>query len=423
MLERLLIVCHFAATRWLPAPGPRRRGRRLRRFLSRVRRESPFYRNLEGEIPILTKAEFLDHFSALNRHGITLEEATSAALTAERERDFRPVLPGGVSVGLSSGTSGTRHVFLVGRAERCRWAGQMLARMLEPASLRQILNPFAPPLRLAFFLRASSNLYTTLASRRVKFDYYDLTRPFAGLLDSLAAAPPDVLIAPATVLAGIAKARPRVRPRQVISVAEVLDTRDRAAVEAYFQVRVAEIYQATEGFLGCSCRHGRIHLNEETLHIEPLWIDGKRERFHPVVTDFTRSTQWFVRHRLTDILRIDPAPCPCGRKTTGLLAIEGRAEEVLWLRDGNGGLGPVFPDVVRQALYALATPPEHYRLEQHGNQWEVRMSGGDAGEIRSALHGLSQRLALVPPEISFLPWTDQPASEKQKRIRCLSRPE
>jgi putative adenylate-forming enzyme len=423
MLDRLLILWHFAVTRWLPAPGPRARERRLRRFLAKVRRESPFYRGLEGEWPILTKSKFLDHFGDLNRHRFSLEEATAVALRAERERDFRPGLAGGVTVGLSSGTSGTRHVFLVGRSERCRWAGQMLARTLAPKSLRQILHPFAPPLRLSFFLRASSNLYTTLASRRVAFDYYDLTRPFTDLMRELAASPPDVLIAPATVLAEIARARPAISPRQILSVAEVLDTRDRALVEAAFGVPVAEIYQATEGFLGCSCRAGRIHLNEETLRIEPLWIDETYERFHPVITDFSRTTQWFVRHRLNDVLRLDPTPCPCGRKTTSLLAIEGRAEEVLWLPDGKGGLATVFPDTVRQAIYSLAVTPDRYRIEQHGLRWEVRMSGGDATEIRASLERLVDGLALTKPEIVFLPWTEQPAAEKQKRIRCLAKPE
>ncbi len=422
MSDRLLILWHFARTRWIPGPGLGARERKRLRFLDRVRRDSPFYRK-RGDFPILTKPEFLEHFEELNRHGFTLEEATKVALRAERERDFRPELPGGVTVGLSSGTSGTRHVFLVGRPERCRWAGEMFARTLATDSLRQILNPFARPLRLAFFLRASSNLYTTLASRRVTFDYYDLTRPFADLMGDLVAAPPDVLIAPATVLAEIARAAPPVRPRQVISVAEVLDARDRALVEDWGSVRVQEIYQATEGFLGATCAAGRMHLNEETLHIEPLWIDEGHERFHPVITDFSRTTQWFVRHRLNDVLVLDPTPCPCGRRTTTLRAIEGRAEEVLWLPGREGGLRPVFPEVVRQAIYALEEPPLRYRIEQHGMIWEIRLQGGDAELVRSAILAIAGRNGFVEPEVDFLPWIDQPAAEKQKRIRCLAKPE
>ena len=407
MRDRLLILWHLLATRWLPAPGDRQG--RLRRFLA----DAPDFPDM------MTKSRFLEHFTALNRHGITLEQATEVALRAERERDFKPELAGGITVGFSSGTSGTRHVFLAGREDRCRWAGQILARMLDTSSFWQIFKFFGKPLRIAFFLRANSNLYTTLSSRRVRFDYYDLTRPFADLVSELDQAVPDVLVAPATVLAELAK-RVQVRPKQIISVAEVLDAKDRAAIESAFGLRVAEIYQAAEGFLGSTCLKGRMHLNEESLHIEPLWIDEGHERFYPIITDFSRRTQWIVRYRLDDILRLDPTPCPCGRDTMTLLGIEGRAEEVLWLHDERGVLSPVFPDVLRQALYLQKL--ELYRLEQTGVRWEIRLRNGDERAVQSALEDLVDGLRLQRPEFRFLPWTDQPCSEKQKRIRCVSKP-
>ena len=407
VIERLLILWHFIVTRWLPAP--RDREARLRRFLATAPRFAD----------VMTKSLYLEHFAELNRHGITLEQATAVALRAESERDFKPELPGGITAGFSSGTSGRRQVFLVGREDRCRWAGQMLARMLSTRSLLQICNIFAPPLRIAFFLRASSNLYTTLSSLRVKFDYFDLTQPFDELVTRLEGFRPHVLVAPATVLAELAR-RARVRPRQVISVAEVLDAKDRTAIEAAFAVPVAQIYQAAEGFLGCTCSQGRMHLNEESLHIEPEWLDEAHERFHPLITDFSRQTQWFVRHRLDDILRPDPTPCPCGRKTMTLHAIEGRAEEVLWLRDGRGDLSPVFPDVLRQALYTR--PVERYRIEQHDLCWQVQLLHGDEKAVQAALEALVDGLQLARPEFRFLPWTEQPPSEKQKRVRCIHRP-
>lgn len=430
MIERFLILWHFAVTRWMPKPPCREKllasqQRKLRRFLTTLTRECAFYRGLPpepGAMPVMEKETYLANFTVLNRHGVTLEQASEAALRAERERDFRPQLPGGLTVGLSSGTSGNRHVFLVSRADRCRWAGQSLARLLSAESLRQVLNPFAPPLRIAFFLRASSNLYTTLSSRRVRFRYFDLTRPFDDLLDELAEFSPDVLIAPATVLAEMARRDLRCRPRQVISVAEVLDARDRQEIERAFHVRVAEVYQAAEGFLGSSCEAGRIHLHEDALHIEPAWLDDRHDRFQPVVTDFSRGAQWFVRYRMEDVLRADPTPCPCGRATLSLQAIEGRTGEVLWLPDFHGVLSPVFPDVLRQALYAIPDPPRNYRIEQHGGCWEIRLLDGDPELVRAAIGRLAEGLMLEKPRLDFLPWTDPPRSEKQKRIRCLAKP-
>lgn len=435
MSEPLLILWHFIRTRWLPQWPARWR---LRRFLRQAVRQCPHYQELEAprleNFPLMAKRNFLAHFADLNRHHITLEEATATALRAESERDFQPQLPGGVTVGLSSGTSGTRHVFLVGRADRCRWAGQIFARMLSRESLRQLITLWRPPLRIAFFLRASSNLYTTLRGRRVQFEYYDLTRPFADLLKELAQQQPHILVAPATVLAEIAKHHIRHSSfglrhsclLQVISVAEVLDARDRALIEQAFSLPVGQIYQATEGFLGATCAHGRIHLNEDSLHIERRWVDEKRDRFQPIITDFSRQTQWFIRHHLTDILRPATTPCLCGASATSLEGIEGRAEEILWSRDTTSGTPqPVFPDVLRQALYSLPQPPEHYRIEQHRDDWLVQVQPFHAAlekETHEALTRLHERLRLTPPTFRFLPWTEQPPGEKQKRLRCITPP-
>lgn len=378
-------------------------------------------------LPLFSKADFQTRFSELNPARIPLEQASTVARQAEQSRDFRPELPGGISAGLSSGTSGRPQVFLVDRADRCRWAGRILGRMISGESLRRVLNPFAAPLRIAFLLRAGGNLYDTLGSRRVDFRHGDLTRPFPDLLTEIAAWHPHVLVAPATVLAEIAReARqrwPDLRPSQVISVAEVLDPRDRRLIEKAFGVRVAEVYQAAEGLLGTSCAAGRVHLHESDLHIEPEWIDDRR--FHPIITDFSRRAQWFVRHRSTDILRIAETPCPCGDPSLALEAIDGRAEETLWQPDRSGQLAPLFPDVIRQAIYAMPSPPRRYRIEQSGMQWTLRIdpdSAADRSAFTSALGHMLQRLALTPPEFHFLPWIDQAPSEKQKRLRCLARP-
>ena len=399
--------------------------RKLRKFIAKLVSCSPFYQRFEPDIksfPVMNKASFLHNFADLNQSGVALETATELALRAERERNFSPVIAGGITVGLSSGTSGKRHVFLVSRADRCRWAGQMLGRMLTRASLLRVINPFAKPLKIAFFLRANSNLYTTLASSRVDFAYYDLTKSFHGLVEEVTRQQPHLLVAPATVLAELARARVSIRPQQVISVAEVLDDRDRAQIEEAFGIRVAEIYQAAEGFLGCSCEHGRVHLNEDSLHVEPLWLDEERSRFHPIITDFSRSAQWFVRYQLDDILRVNPVACPCGRATTSLYAVEGRVSEVLWLRSQSGELSPVFPDALRQAIYGMVEPPEMYRVEQHGDVWEIRLRNGDEKCVTAAFEQLIAGLELIAPTLVFLPWTDQASTEKQKRFHCVNKP-
>ncbi|HTE47037.1 MAG TPA: F390 synthetase-related protein [Gemmatimonadaceae bacterium] len=409
--------------------------RQIDSFLRAHLPNAAFYRGYRGavlsDLPIVDKTTVLGDFAAFNVRGITLDRALSVALAAERSRDFRPTIDG-VTVGMSSGTSGTRGVFVVSPAERAQWVGLTLARVLNGASLRRLLNPTALPLRVAFFLRANSNLYETLASRRLRFAFHDLVEPMDAHIRRLDEQSPDILVAPPTVLRQLAEAvlngELSIGPSQVVSVAEVLEPDDRVVIQSAFNAPVQEIYQATEGFLGASCSAGRVHLNEEFVHIEPEWLDAERRRFRPLVTDFSRTTQLIVRYRLDDILLEAGEPCPCGRVTRSLEAIEGRADDVLWRPSTASGVDvPVFPDVIRRSMALAASLVRDYRIEQHGDAWHIRLdvaatNGDDPSLIvRRELEDLFRRLAIQPPSLVFEPWRTSLLLDKRRRIRCVER--
>ncbi len=439
-MSSLTSIAAFAGARWGTsftdrAALLRTQERRLARFLSRTVPRAPFYRGFAGRplsaLPIVDKATMLGDFAGFNTHGVSLEQAVAVALAAEESRDFRPTLNVGgeeLTVGLSSGTSGTRGVFLVSAQERARWAGLLLGRLLARDGLRQVLHPRLPPLRIAFFLRANSNLYSTLCSRRIDFRFHDLWAPWYEQLEKLNARPPDVLTAPPTVLKKLTEERRNgtlhIAPRQVISVAEVLEPDDEQAIVDAWGVPVQQVYQATEGFLGASCPEGRVHLNEEQIHIEPEWLDTEHRRFHPIVTDFSRTTQLVVRYRLDDVLHLADGPCPCGRPSLSLAAIEGRADDVLWGEAKEGGAPvAVFPDLVRNAMTRVEGLGE-YRLAQEGMRWRFATpTTGAAEAIERELSALADRLGIRRPVVTFEPWTDLPLGEKRRRIRCLRRPE
>src|SRR5262249_29659221 len=106
--------------------------RHLTRFLRDHIGRSSFYRGLRGarlgDLPVVDKATMLANFAGFNARGISLDRALDVAVSAEQSRDFAPTIDG-ITVGLSSGTSGTRGVFLVSPAERATWAGLILARV------------------------------------------------------------------------------------------------------------------------------------------------------------------------------------------------------------------------------------------------------------------------------------------------------
>lgn len=434
--QALTFAAAFLAARRERRGGSRedllaRQRRRLAFFLRRTLPRAPFYRPFAGRplyaLPIASKALMLDHFAAMNTRGIGLEAALAAALEAERSRDFTPRLAG-LTVGLSSGTSGRRGVFLVSDRERARWAGLLLGRMLGAAALRQVLSPLAKPLEIAFFLRASGNLYTTLRRRRLGFSFYDLTRPLDELAAALASRGCDLLVAPASVLAALAAERAAgrlaVAPAQVISVAEVLEADEKRLIERAFEVPVEQIYQATEGFLGTSCEYGKIHLHEEEILIEPEWLDAGRRRFHPVLTDLRRDTQLMVRYRLDDVLILADNPCACGRPTLACETIEGRADDVLLLADQTGRQIRVFPDLLRRAMALAGEGIEDYAIEQRpdGVRVALRLARGAEGEpaearVEREWRRLLEGLGIAPPPLEFSPFAATPHDRKRRRIR------
>jgi putative adenylate-forming enzyme len=203
-----------------------------------------------------------------------------------------------------------------------------------------------------------------------------------------------------------------------VSVAEVLDPDAEALIERAWGARPRQVYQATEGLLALPCESGALHLNEESVRIDREWLDAERTRFVPLVTDFDRRTQIIVRHRLDDVLRIDPhAPerCSCGRVTTRLAGIDGRADAVLRLPSADGTTTiEVFPD-------AMAVESEGFsdwRIRQRGVTVHVELAdpAPDArARVERALTSLLEtwgcRASLVHDD-----WTPPDPEAKRRRI-------
>ena len=399
--------------------------RQWRRLRKQVFARSPFYAACRhqdfGDLPVIDKRVWMSRFDHINTAGITLAQALAVAAEAERTRDFSPML-NDVAIGMSTGTSGARGVFLASRYERLRWAGTLLAKMLPDGILA--------PARVALLLRAGSNLYDTLSGGlRLQFRYVDLAMPFDDVLARLDAFKPTILVGPPSVLALAADAVQagalRVAPTRVIAAAEVLDPIDAKRITGIFGVAIEQIYQATEGFLGHTCRHGTVHLNEDCMIVERDWIDRSTRRFAPIVTDLYRRTQPVIRYRLNDVLVEREQPCPCGSPFIGIERIEGREDDIVWLRNAAGtGLVPVFPDVLSRALLNAAPSVEDYRIEQHERD-ALRIAVSPAlcedrqNQVRQALADSATRAGAGIPRISFDARIEHSTTQKCRRVRRL----
>ena len=297
----------------------------------------------------------MENFDTVNTVGLSKDHALEIAMNSEKTRNFKEKY-NNITVGLSSGTSGNRGLFIISDFERAKWTGIILAKLLPDFILKKQ--------KIALFLRADSELYNSVNSRVLKFRFFDMINDYKNNLKELDRFKPDILIAPASMLKILADNIENIdiKPNRVFSCAEVLTEENREYINRKFNKKIGEIYQATEGFLGYSYDSGQgLKINEDVLYIEKEYINNEKTRFIPVITDFERKSQPVIRYRLNDIW-IE------SRRSDGdfmiLDKIEGREDDIFILKSRDGKDIKIFPDFLRRALMFSGGDIQEYNIIQ-----------------------------------------------------------
>jgi len=400
----------------------------IQQLLVKIRADSSFYRQLwQGHLltnwrtfPIINKEIMMANFDTLNTVGISQHQAFDLAFRSEKSRDFSPTIDD-FTIGLSSGTSGHRGLFLVSQTEQQRWAGQVLAKVLP--------GPLWHKHRIAFFLRANSNLYTTVGSHHIQFQFFDLFGSVDSHLYQLEVFQPTLLVAPPSMLRLLGEAiqsgQLSIQPQKVVSVAEVLEPFERAWLENVYGQPIHQVYQCTEGFLGFSCHFGTLHLNEDLIVIQKVYLDSERNVFTPIITDFSRPTQPIIRYQLNDVLTERQNPCPCGSVFTAIESIDGRCDDLLYFPGTHLTKWiPVFPDFIRRIILQIDEPIEDYQVRQADARTLTigilgTLSCEAEHQIRKDINHLCSEQHCRTPEIYFQPYEQVPSGTKKRRIQRI----
>ena len=381
-------------------------------FLEEVLPKSKFYHdyyqglNIKNwqNFPIINKSIMMDNFDSLNTVNIKKSEAFAIAIKAETTRNFNPTIKNN-TIGLSSGTSGNRGLFIVSKKEQQIWAGTILAKALPHFILKHQ--------RIAFFLRANSNLYETVRKQHIQFAYFDLFNSIESHIKKLNQFQPTILIAPPSMLRLLADAKIKgelqIKPIKIISVAEVLEPLDKAYISECFTQIVHQIYQCTEGFLGSTCKYGTVHLNEDIMVIQKEYLNQNEGKFMPIITDFKRKTQPIIRYRLDDILTERKTSCPCGSVLMAIESIEGRKDDIFWLQNQeNDNLIPIFPDFIRRAIIMSSEYIIEYQVIQKDIDLievylkvSVKLQESIEDKVNQSLGYLFKRFHCKIPSISY----------------------
>lgn len=323
------------------------------------------------DYPLIDKSIFMEYFDEINTVGINKSQAIDLAIEAEETRDFSPMI-NGITVGLSTGTSGNRGIFLASENEKAMWVGAILDRVIGLTFKKR---------KVAFFLRANSNLYQAVGSKLLEFHFFDLLNDLDKNLQQLNELKPDLIVAQPSMLSHIADAltnsKIEIMPNKVVSVAEVLSPEDKARFEAVFKQTIHQVYQCTEGFLAATCECGYLHFNEDFLIIEKNYVDDDKTRFHPIITDLSRRSQPVIRYELNDIIT-EKKDCRCGSKMMAIEQIEGRSDDVFTLQNEADKEVFIFPDLLRRTIVLSDEKIQDYALIQSGpNQMKLYLKGLD----------------------------------------------
>jgi phenylacetate-CoA ligase len=85
-----------------------------------------------------------------------------------------------------------------------------------------------------------------------------------------------------------------------------------------------------------------------------------------LVTNLFNFTQPLIRFEVTDLVAVEPEPCPCGRTLMRLRSLEGRAEDVL-------RLGGVDVHPLQFALVTADPDVREFQVVQRGEALRLRV--------------------------------------------------
>jgi len=415
--------------RMTPAALRAHQERLTRESVRNAYQRSPYYRELYADhdlhdfeaLPLTDKASMMEHFSRFNTAGLDRDALLAFATAHESSASGEALYQGRWSVGLSSGTSGNKGLTVLSPDERARYGCLVAARHGLPRSVRAF--------RVLFALRINSPAFEQMNSFGMKLVYTDYNNPIEAVVGVINRERLNVLAGPPSFLSLIGTRVNDLERRvdALVCYAEVLTPEARAALERTYGAPVVEIYQGSEGFLGATCREGRLHLMEDLIRAEIFPVaEGGPGRV--VITDLHRRTQPIIRYQLNDLLELGPADCTCGSAFLTIARVHGRVDDLFYFDDAAGERRYLFPDYVRRAIILASDAVQEYQAIQHApDDVELRLVLDRAAErapiedqVRANLHA-RLRDAGVPEAIwPALRFTWQ-APEKNPRSGKLVR--
>ena len=391
---------------WTPKQLAEYQQLRLTETVTRAAAHSPFYRELYRhhlgdtirlqDLPLTNKRMLMDNFdSVVTDPRLTLDRVQQHLRTVRSDELYL----GQYRVITTAGTSGLRGIFVYDRtawsvvlANAMRWNRFVGIAPRWPRRVRLCTIGAGTPVHVSQRIPESGNVGL------FKILHLDVTQRLSGLVDSLNAFQPEVLMpypSVASLLAGEQMAgRLDIRPSVVTTHSEVLSEEMARRIRTAWSVTPFDHYGLSEEpNVGCECReHRGIHIFEDVCIVEV--VDELNRPVPPgrlghkcLLTNLYNRAQPLIRYEISDMLTKSAEPCSCGRPFALITQVGGRCEDMLILKDRRGsdvaipplGLSARIEAVSDVAEYQIRHSPECIRLQV------VPQSGVDTAELRTIL--------------------------------------
>ena len=411
----------------------------FRRLLRHAVAKSPFYRELYGgpridddisetDLPVVDKRTIMENFDQVVTDRRLRLSDVARHLESITGDDY---YLGNYRALATSGTSGLRGTFVYNRAEwrvvmanTLRWNRFIGLSPGFPARVRIATIGADNPMHVSHRIPASGNVGL------FKMRHLEATAEIGEMVAALNRYRPDVLL-PYPSIAGLLAqeqidGRLGIAPRIVSTHSEVLtfDTAER--IQRAWGIRPYNHYGLTEEpHIGTDCAlHCGVHAFEDLCMIEV--VDEDNQPVPPgavgrkyLLTNLYNYTQPLIRYEVTDMISKSIDPCRCGRPFPLIDTIEGRSEDILFLRARDGAQIAVSP----MALALCVESCDHvreYRMRHDAEVIRLDIVPDRDADPRTLEQILAARIRAViekqhamPPSVEIA-FVDRMGREKEK---------
>ena len=384
-------------------PAPLVRQQREARFaaLLRAARAAPLYRERLRDARVETLDQLpalapVDKVELMRRFD---DWATDRAVTREAvERFLRRAHAADAFldrylVWTSSGTSGEPGIFVQDAHSLAVYEALDALRLRGPATRALPLPAWSAGHRFAFVSATGGPFAGAVAIERLRrmsaalawvapaVHAFSVQTPLAELARQVQASQPSVLITYPSCAVALAQMQLdgalRLRLTEVWLGGEQLSDGQRALLRRAFGCALRNNYGASEFFtMACECAHGRLHLNEDWVVLEPVDRQLRPVRAgepsHAVLlTHLANHVQPLLRYRLDDAVRFTGERCACG-SALPVIDVQGRSSHTLVMHDARDRPVTLLPLALETAIEEGA----------HVTQFQLLATAADALELR-----------------------------------------